>query len=110
MAIPRLIPAVLLVLMTASVSAQSADKGSKADGPQRAASSLDNLDCRTLLRLSGDERAFTLLYLHGFVSGRRNQLTLSTDSMAETTDRIVEHCIDKPGDKLLAVFEQLRPR
>jgi hypothetical protein len=69
---------------------------------------LNELDCRTLLRLNGDERAYTLLYLHGFVSGKANQLLLPTEELAAATDRIVDHCIDKPGDKLLPVFEQVR--
>ncbi len=69
---------------------------------------IDALDCRTLLRLGGEERAYTLLYYHGFVSGRLNQLDLPTDVMAAATDKIIEQCIDKPGDKVLAVFEQVR--
>jgi hypothetical protein len=28
--------------------------------------------------------------------------------MAEATDRIIDHCIDKPGDKVLPAFEQVR--
>lgn len=69
---------------------------------------VDQLDCRTLMRLSGEERGYTLLYLHGFVSGRKGQLKLATSDLAEATDRIVDHCIDHPADKLLAVFERFR--
>jgi hypothetical protein len=69
---------------------------------------INELDCRTLLRLNGDERAYTLLYLHGFVSGKTNQLLLPAEELAAATDRIVDHCIDKPSDKLLPVFEQVR--
>lgn len=69
---------------------------------------LNEMDCRALLRLGGDERAYALLYLHGFVSGRLNQLVLPTDELAAATDRVIEHCIDKPNDKLLPVFEQIR--
>jgi hypothetical protein len=77
---------------------------------QAGQAALNELDCRTLLRLSGDERAYTLVYLHGFVSGRTNQLLLPTAEMAEATDRIIDHCIDKPGDKVLPAFEQVRKR
>jgi hypothetical protein len=69
---------------------------------------LNELDCRTLLRLGGDERAYTLLYLHGFVSGRTNLMLLPTDELAAATDRVIDHCIDAPNDKLLQVFEQAR--
>lgn len=69
---------------------------------------LNELDCRTLLKLDGEERAYTLVYYHGFVSGRLNQLELATEAMAMATDRIIDHCIDKPADKVLSVFEQVR--
>lgn len=69
---------------------------------------LDDLDCRTLLRLGGEERAYTLLYLHGFVSGKKGQTLLPAQELAEATDRVVDHCIDRPGDRLLSVFEKVR--
>jgi hypothetical protein len=69
---------------------------------------LGELECRTLLRLSGEERDFTLLYLHGFVSGRANQQLLPVKDLAEATDRLLDHCIDRPSDKALVVLEQLR--
>jgi hypothetical protein len=71
---------------------------------------LDELDCRTLLRLAGEERAYTLLYMHGFVSGKRGQTMLPAQELAEATDRIVDQCIDQPGDKLLLVFEKVRAK
>jgi hypothetical protein len=69
---------------------------------------IDQLDCRTLLRLGGDERAYTLLYFHGFVSGRQNQMRLEVREMAAVTDQVVDHCIDRPGDRLLPVFDKYR--
>jgi hypothetical protein len=69
---------------------------------------LDQLDCRTLLRISGDDRSYTLLYLHGFVSGKTGQLRLDVQTMSEVTDRVLDHCIDNPSDKLLPVFEKFR--
>jgi hypothetical protein len=69
---------------------------------------LNDMDCRTLLRLGGEERAFTILYMHGFISGKTNQLLLPADELAAATDRVIDHCIDKPNDKLLPVFEQAR--
>lgn len=71
---------------------------------------LDQLDCRTLLKLDGDERAYTLVYFHGFISGKLAQLDLPTEAMAMATDRIIDHCISKPGDKVLVVFDQVRNR
>ena len=76
------------------------------DAPRQAA--IGELDCRTLLRLSGDERDFTILYLHGFVSGRINLQLLPVKDLAEATDRLIDRCIDKPAEKVLGVLEQVR--
>jgi hypothetical protein len=35
-------------------------------------------------------------------------MLLPTDELAAATDRVIDHCIDKPNDKLLPVFEQAR--
>jgi len=83
---------------------------SQADTPKPAPrdAGIDQLDCLTLLRLGGDERAYTLLYFHGFVSGRKNQTRLEVQEMAMATDQVVEHCIDNPKENLLPVFEKYR--
>ncbi|MCU0809849.1 MAG: HdeA family protein [Thiobacillaceae bacterium] len=83
---------------------------SQADTPSPAPkdAGIDQLDCRTLLRLGGDDRDYTLLYFHGFVSGKNNQTRLEIEDMAMATDQVVEHCIDHPKDNLLPVFEKYR--
>lgn len=96
------------LLAVAAFSLQSGVSLAEADKPAAKDAGLDQLECRTLLRLGGDERAYTLVYLHGFVSGKLNQLQLDVQTMAEVTDRVVDHCIDHPGDKLLPVFQKQR--
>jgi hypothetical protein len=71
---------------------------------------IDEIDCRTLLRLGGEERGYTILYLHGYVSGKRGQTRLLVRDLAADTDRVIEQCIDRPGEKLLAVFERVRAK
>jgi hypothetical protein len=96
------------LLAMAALSIQSGNSLAESDKPAAKDASLDQLECRTLLRLSGDERAYTLLYLHGYVSGKLGQLHLDVQTMAEVTDRVVDHCIDHPSDKLLPVFQKQR--
>ena len=102
----RPLPAVLAALTFAAVAAQAQEKPSVP--PKQAA--IDEIDCRTLLRLGGEERAFTILYLHGYVSGMKGQKLLPVQELAEATDRIVDQCIDRPGERLLPVFERVRGR
>jgi hypothetical protein len=35
---------------------------------------------------------------------------LPVQELAEATDRIIDHCIERPGDKLLPVFERVRAK
>lgn len=99
------LPLVVALIGTLAAFTANAQSAPTAEPRQQA---LNELECRTLLRLSGEERDFTLLYLHGFVSGRSNQQLLPVKDLAEATDQLIERCIDKPSDKALAVLEQLR--
>lgn len=69
---------------------------------------IDELDCRTLLRLGGEERGFTILYLHGYVSGKKGQTFLPAQQLAQETDKVIDECIDRPAAKLLPLFEKVR--
>ena len=69
---------------------------------------LTTLDCRTFLQMEGDNRNNTLLFLHGYVSGQAKQTKIDLGPVAESTDRIINQCIDKPSDNLLAVFTKNR--
>lgn len=105
----RLPVSTLLSLLAATLTSTAAlAQGATPSAEPRTQQALNELECRTLLRLGGEERDFTLLYLHGFVSGRANQLLLPVKDLAEATDRLIDGCIDKPSAKALAVLEQLR--
>jgi hypothetical protein len=97
----------ILVALAFSLTAHAA-LADKAPQVEARNAGLDQLDCRTLLRISGDDRSYTLLYLHGFVSGKTGLLRLDVQTMSEVTDRVIDHCIDNPSDKLLPVFEKFR--
>lgn len=88
------------------ISAAHAQGAPAPDAPRQVA--IGELDCRTLLRLGGEERDFTILYLHGFVSGRTNKQLLPVKDLAEATDRLIDRCIDKPAEKVLGMLEQVR--
>jgi hypothetical protein len=96
------------LMALAALALQTAPSLADTAKPAPREAGIDQLDCRTLLRLGGDERAYTLLYFHGFVSGRNNQMRLEVQDMAMVTDQVVDHCIDHPKENLLPVFEKYR--
>jgi hypothetical protein len=69
---------------------------------------IDQYSCRDLLELSGDERDFVLVFMHGFMSGKLGELTFDTMKLADATDEVVSACIDNPDGMLLAAFEAAR--
>lgn len=69
---------------------------------------LNTLDCRTLLKMIGDQRNNTLLFYHGFMSGMNQEFITNIPELAEVTDQVIDHCIDNPNDTLMDVFKSKR--
>jgi hypothetical protein len=69
---------------------------------------LGDLDCRALLKMNGEDEQSTVLFLHGYASGKAGATAISIPSLTEATDKIREHCIDNPADKLLDVFSKIK--
>jgi len=69
---------------------------------------LDDLDCRALLKMNGDDEHSAVLFLHGYASGKAGAAVISIPSLTAATDKIRDHCIDNPSDKLLDVFSKIK--
>ena len=69
---------------------------------------IDEMTCRELLQMSGDSRDFTVIFMHGFVSGKKSELVFDAVPMTEATDKAIGICIDNPDGKLLSAFEKAR--
>lgn len=66
--------------------------------------SITSLSCRALLQAGGGDRDLLLALLHGYVAGKAGKGELDTVKMSFVTDSVVDHCIDKPKDPVLAAF------
>ena len=69
---------------------------------------IDEVTCREILKMSGDEQDFTVVFFHGFISGKENAITFDASAFSGATDRILDHCISNPDDSLLSAFEKVR--
>lgn len=65
---------------------------------------INTTSCRQLLQASGQSRDLLLALFHGYVAGKNGVAKLDTVDMSFATDAVIDHCIDKPGDSLLAAF------
>ena len=98
-----------IALATAgSVGVAAAQEPAKTPKPLAETVDLSKLTCRTLLKMSDGDRTDAFLFLHGYVSGTKKEMTLKLDPMAEATDEILDECIDHPAETALAAFTKYR--
>lgn len=69
---------------------------------------LASFTCRTLLLASGSERDGVILFMHGYVSGKKGDSSVVLEELAAESDRILEDCIGSPDDKLVDAFMKAR--
>ena len=69
---------------------------------------IDKTTCRELLQMSGDSRDFSVIFMQGFMSGKKNELLFDAPTLTAATDVAIDHCIDNPDSTLLSAFEKAR--
>ena len=69
---------------------------------------LQTMTCREMLKSEYEDRANTLIFMHGYLSGKKGETTVNASVLADVTDRILDTCIDNPEETLLSVFEESR--
>lgn len=69
---------------------------------------MSTVDCRTMLKMDSDEQDFTLIYFHGFISGKKGETLFDGPVLREATDKIMDFCIDSPSATLMEAFEKNR--
>ena len=82
--------------------------GSAAHADEELVIDLAKIDCRSMLKMDNDERDFTMIFFHGMMSGKNNEMTFDGLALSEVTDKVLDHCIDNPKDMLISVFEKYR--
>ena len=69
---------------------------------------LKKLTCRELLKAEGEERTNLLIYMHGFMNGKKGEMIINPPVLTNVTDKVMDACIATPDQKLLGVFEKNR--
>jgi hypothetical protein len=87
------------VLLVAGSAALAADSSNKKD--------LEAFLCKDVMRLSGSERENALALVHGYRLGKAGTTQFQIDTLADLTERFIDHCLDHPSDKALETFEKL---
>ena len=66
------------------------------------------LDCKTLLKAEDDNREVMLIFMHGYMSGKKGEMIVQGPALSAISDQVVDTCISNPSQTLMSVFEQYR--
>jgi hypothetical protein len=69
---------------------------------------IQSIDCRTMLKMDNEEQEFTLVYFHGYLSGKHGETMFDGPKLRGATNEIMDYCIDNPSETLMKAFEEKR--
>lgn len=69
---------------------------------------LKSVNCRELLLMNGEDAGFTMIFFHGYMSGKNNDVSFDPNAFAAVTDKVRNYCIDNPEELVMSVFEKYR--
>jgi hypothetical protein len=59
-----------------------------------------------LLKLNGDDQNSTMIFFHGYMSGKQNASSADVNALREISTQVIDYCIDNPDDTLMSVFNK----
>ena len=69
---------------------------------------IDELTCREMLKMGAQEREFTMVFMHGLISGAQNEMVFDAPVLTAASDAVLNACIDNPDATLLGTFKDAR--
>ena len=69
---------------------------------------INDISCRELLIMSGDERDATMIFFNGFISGQSATEVVDPTAMMIASDTVLEQCTGAPDKPLIEVFSSVR--
>lgn len=98
---PRFTAALVLAIAAPGVGAQLPD------GDKPPSLDIEGMTCRYLLTAGGDERDLLLSFFHGYMAGKAgDDAEHNVETMADTTDKVIEYCVDAPSQPLVKAFAE----
>ena len=62
------------------------------------------VECKAVMRLNDRERENTIVFLHGYLAGKKGELVIDIAKLSAATDKFIDHCLDNPKDKAIDVM------
>lgn len=106
MSIKKLLSGLVVVLVVGEIATMAAY--AQRNTPGKAKFDLSKVTCRELLLMEGEEQDFTIVFYHGMMNGKNNDMMFDELALATSTDNIMNHCIDNPNDTVINAFTKFR--
>ncbi len=97
-----------ILLLTMAVINLGANSSHAQNNSEETKVYLTQISCRELLKMPGEDRRLTLVFFHGFMSAKDNQMIVDRIQLREATDKITDYCIDNPDETLMNTFDEYR--
>jgi hypothetical protein len=62
---------------------------------------VEQYQCKDVMRDSGVNRDVAIAFLHGFFLGRSGSVQFNLDDLQKQTDAFIDRCLDNPNEKAL---------
>jgi hypothetical protein len=69
---------------------------------------LAQVSCQSVINMSEQDRTYTLVFFHGYFSGKENDRLVNVDQLTEITSKIAAACEARPQTPLIQVFARFR--
>ena len=63
--------------------------------------SVEQYECKDIMRESGSNRDAAIAFLHGFLLGKSGNSKFSVESLEKQTDAFIDRCLNNPGEKAM---------
>ena len=60
---------------------------------------VDQYQCKDIMRDSGSNRDVAIAFLHGYLLGKSGSSRFNLDALARQTDDFIERCLSNPSEK-----------
>ncbi len=105
----KLFNQILSLLLLTTIFSQSSISNSLAqENSEDTKVELNKISCRELLKMPGKDKELTLVFFHGLMTAKNNQMIIDRIALREATDKITDDCIDNPNLMLMTVFDKYR--
>ena len=98
----------LSTIAVASISFPAKTQETQSDVESEDIVSLEATTCREILQYSGENRANSLIFMHGYINGKKGEIMIDAPALANATEQVINTCIDNPDRSLLSVMEEAR--